>query len=164
MKIPQPPPLHDLLELGDHDDLNVPQHLIFHVGEELYALRLRDVRELVRLEKLMPVPGLPPHLIGVITLRGNVLPIMDLQLRFGLAASLPRQNPLVLVCQIDDTFTGLLVDSITNVSTLPEEACDASHPPFSAGETVTGVGAYKDELVAILNLEAVIDLPKARPV
>ncbi len=163
MKLPQTPPLHDLLELTDPANPEVPQHLLFHVEEELYALSLREVSELARLERLMPVPGLPPHFIGVINLRGNVVPIMDLQLRFGLAATPPQPKSLILICRIDDTLTGLLVNSITKVATIQSEAYGPNHPRFSAGEKVSGVATCDDGLVAILNLEAVIDLPKTPP-
>ena len=163
MKLPQTPPLHDLLELTDPANPEVPQHLLFHVEEELYALSLREVSELARLERLMPVPGLPPHFIGVINLRGNVVPIMDLQLRFGLAATPTQPKSLILICRIDDTLTGLLVNSITKVATIQSEAYGPNHPRFSAGEKVSGVATCDDALVAILNLEAVIDLPKTPP-
>lgn len=164
MKTPQFPPLHNLLEFAEHDDPGAPLHLMFHVGEELYALSLLDVRELVRLEHLAQVPGLPPEFIGVINLRGNVVPIMDLQLRFGLAAAPPQKNSLVVICPINNTLTGLRVDAVADIGNIPEQTwLDPGHRPFSAGEKVKGVAEYQDKLVAILNLPAVIGLPKGPP-
>jgi purine-binding chemotaxis protein CheW len=99
------------------------QLVTFELFGELFALPILDVREIIRLQPITPVPSSPSFVEGVISLRGQILPIVDLRKRFGLPpeATTPKSRILVVEAGTDLTL-GLIVDAARQVERIPAEA------------------------------------------
>ena len=131
----------------------------FMLSDEQYALDILEVKEIVRLHAITPVPRSPPWLKGIVTLRGVIVPIFDLRSRLGLAEIEHGPETRIVVVYRGEEFAGLLVDRITQVMRLPVEAIEP--PPQTIGpveaEYLRGVARFRDHLVILLNLSRVVE-------
>ena len=131
----------------------------FMLSDEQYALDILEIKEIVRLHAITPVPRSPPWLKGIVTLRGIIVPIFDLRSRLGLAEIEHGPETRIVVVYRGEEFAGLIVDSITQVMRLPVEAIEP--PPQTIGpveaEYLRGVARFRDQLVILLNLPRVVE-------
>lgn len=131
----------------------------FMLSDEQYALDIQDIKEIVRLHAITPVPRSPPWLKGIVTLRGVIVPIFDLRSRLGLAEIEHGPETRIVVVYRGEEFAGLIVDRITQVMRLPVEAVEP--PPQTIGqveaEYLRGVARFRDQLVILLNLPRVVE-------
>jgi purine-binding chemotaxis protein CheW len=131
----------------------------FMLSDEQYALDILEIKEIVRLQAITPVPRSPPWLKGIVTLRGVIVPIFDLRSRLGLAEIEHGPETRIIVVYRGEEFAGLIVDSITQVMRLPVEAIEP--PPQTIAlieaEYLRGVARFRDQLVILLNLPRVVE-------
>jgi purine-binding chemotaxis protein CheW len=100
------------------------------LGGELYAVDLRQVREVFELESITPVPGMPPSLVGVANLRGTIIPLADLRLSLG--ASISTVTRYAIVVRHGLHQVGLLIDDVPEIRTIsPDDMLDSSEPSAS---------------------------------
>jgi purine-binding chemotaxis protein CheW len=133
------------------------EFVTFHLDGDPYALPIERVREIVRLRPITPVPRVPSAIIGVISLRGEVVEVLDLRVRLGLASrEAHRSSRIVVLHGEDGTVTGLLVDSVRDVLRIPEDQMRSA----SGGdqEAVSALLVRGDEFVSLLDLDRVLDL------
>jgi purine-binding chemotaxis protein CheW len=138
------------------------QYLTFLLQDEYYALSVTRVREVLELSELTRIPGMPPYMKGVLNVRGTVLPVVDLRLKFGLEEAEHTIDTAIVVAEVtgDDGGTvivGCLVDSVDQVIRIDEEQIQ---PPPKIGTTVdatfiAGMGKYEEQFVIILNIDRV---------
>jgi purine-binding chemotaxis protein CheW len=110
------------------------KYLTFVLGGESYGIGILQVREIIRPTAITPVPQMPPHIQGVINLRGKIIPVLDLRARFGLAAPAANDRSCIVVVQVKTTesaglLTGLLVDAVDEVISLSDKDIEAT-PEF----------------------------------
>ncbi len=91
------------------------QFVLFHLAEEDYALNIQNVQEIIRVPDVVRVPRAPSYVEGVINIRGNVLPVINLRSKLGLPASSYDDRTRIVVVDIDGTVTGLVVDAVREV-------------------------------------------------
>jgi purine-binding chemotaxis protein CheW len=104
------------------DATPVPRWLAFELGSDAYAVPLECVREIVPMRPITPVPRAPRALRGVVALRGEIVQVIDLRLRLGLAPIEPTRASRIVVVQFgDDRAAGLLVDGVTDVLRVRED-------------------------------------------
>ena len=102
-------------------DLEDERQLVcFRMLREEYGIDIMQVREIIRLEAITEVPGAPPFVAGIVNLRGNVLPVVDLRLRFGRGRGERSEQNRILVVEIEGRTTGLIVDAVSEVLRVPE--------------------------------------------
>jgi purine-binding chemotaxis protein CheW len=133
------------------------EFVTFHVDGDAYALPIERVREIVRLRSITPVPRVPSAIRGVISLRGEVVEVVDLRLRLGLAAHEPSRASRIIVLHGEDgAVTGLLVDAVRDVLRIPEDQMRSA----SGGdnEAVAALLVRGSEFVSLLDLDRVLDL------
>jgi purine-binding chemotaxis protein CheW len=136
-----------------------PVHLVgFRVGKETYGVDIAALREIVKPQVMTSVPGTARHLLGIINLRGKIIPVIDLADRLGLPPTELRQSSRILVANVNGVTVGLLVDAATEVMKLPAEVVEP--PPedvFDARreDFLEGVGRLDGRLIVLLNLEKV---------
>jgi purine-binding chemotaxis protein CheW len=138
------------------------QHLTFLLGEERYALPMPRTREVLRYEPVTPVPGVPPSLRGVIHLRGRVVPVVDLAVRFGQ----PPRPATAWTCFVlvelaiegESTWLAVLVDRVESVVELA--AADIlPPPPFGTAiraDFLRGMARHEGSLVLLLDVDRVL--------
>ncbi len=138
------------------------QFLTFRLGDEEYGVPILAVQGIQAWRTPTPVPEAPPHLLGVANVRGAVVPVLDLRLRFALPASSPDgKTPLVVVSAEHPAgvrWGGLVVDAMCEVRTLAPEA--VSFPPGVSrpgpGAVVRGIARAGEGMVVLLDVETLL--------
>lgn len=137
--------------------------LTLNVGKELYAIDVLNVREIIRPMDISPVPRAPAEYLGVINLRGKVVPVIDLRIKFGLESVEGGERACIVVVQSAmrsgaHKLTGLFVDEVQEVTTLNSAEIDEA-PNFGAGidtAFVRGLAKIKGGVTILLNLERLL--------
>jgi purine-binding chemotaxis protein CheW len=130
----------------------------FRVGAELYALDIMKIKEIVRPQKLTPIPKAPTFIEGVINLRGAVIPVADLRKRFDQPISNERRKNRIVICVLSGKVIGLLVDEVTEVKRFGRKDI-APAPQFINGpqaDYFLAVARCDDELIMLIDLEKVL--------
>jgi len=137
------------------------QYLTFKLEEEVFAVDVAKIREILDFTLATKVPGTPEFMRGVINVRGNVVPVVDMRLKFGLSVTEKTVDTCIVVMEIavedDKTILGALVDSVQEVFEL--EANQIEPPPRIGSrwrtEFIKGIGKRNDELIIILDIDRV---------
>ena len=103
-----------------HDDLEMQkvggeEFIAFRVGDQEFCVEITSTREIRGWSQATKLPHSPDYIIGVINLRGTILPIMDLSARLGMGSSTPCERHVIIVVQVHDKTLGLLVDSVSDI-------------------------------------------------
>jgi purine-binding chemotaxis protein CheW len=135
--------------------------LTLTLGRELYAINARHVREIIRPGEISPVPRAPRHILGVTNLRGKIIPIIDLRVRFELEFTGRTERTCIVVVEGGPELkqTGLMVDEVQEVLTLNNADIEDA-PSFGASiETacVQGVAKLKDSVMILLDLDRLLN-------
>lgn len=107
--------------------------VVFRLGAEAFGLRLQEVREIIMVGMITPVPRAPSFIDGVLNLRGEVMPVIDLRDRFGLTRQPATNLSRIVITPIGDVFTGLVVDAVDEVKTVDQRKLEAPPQVASAG-------------------------------
>lgn len=139
-------------------DRHEQQYLSFPLGSERFAIEILRVQEIRALTAITPIPNAPPHIRGVINLRGTIVPVLDLRLRFGLSTSADPRFAIILVISSHDRIVGLIADAVPKVLTA---ALDEVAPPPAFGQHVdtsfiSGVLTRSNELIILLDLQRLL--------
>jgi len=127
--------------------------LSFRMGAEAYAIPVEHVREVLKLYQLTAVPNAPEHVLGVMSLRGEVIPVVDLCKRLALASGVKGEKSRIIVVSIDDEDVGLMVDGVTGVLRIMPG--DIKRPPDNiehGAELLLGIARKGDKLYILLDL------------
>lgn len=134
------------------------QLVCFRLGTEEYGLDIGQVQEINRMIPITRVPRAPAFMKGVINLRGQLIPIIDLRVRFGMAPVEPTKSTRIVVVEIGPSRVGMIVDGVSEVLKIPVEHIEAA-PEMVAGADaayVRGVGKYGDRLIVLLDLAPIL--------
>jgi len=135
--------------------------LTFSLGDEGYGVSILKVKELIGMLDITPVPKTPVFIKGVINLRGKIIPIMDLRVKFGMTEKEYNERTCIIVIEVQINGTqkllGVVVDMVSEVVTISDEQIE---PPPEYGTTsehnfILGIGKIKDRVVIILDIEEV---------
>ena len=144
----------------------VKQLISFTVGAEEYGLELLRVKEVIRMRQITWLPKAPACVKGVINLRGDVIPIVDLRERFGLAAQEQTAMTRVIVVEVEGRMIGMVVDSASQVVRVPEDQFDP--PPSVIGEAsrdfITAVGKMGDTLIIMLDVDKILNTEEMKQI
>jgi purine-binding chemotaxis protein CheW len=140
------------------------QYLTFKLGEEIFALDIDKVREVLDFTTATKVPRTPDFMRGVINLRGSVMPVVDLRLKFGMGATEKTVHTCVIIMEVtvdnDTTVLGVLADSVQEVVDLAPG--DISAPPKIGTrlrtEFIRGMGKRDDTFLIILDIDKVFSI------
>lgn len=111
---------------GEEDTLK-DRYLTFAIENEIYGIEIKYVIEIVGIQKITKVPELPQYIKGIINLRGKIIPVMDVRLRFNKEPKEYNDRTCVVIINVKDISIGLIVDTVSDVITIPEQ--DAVEPP-----------------------------------
>jgi len=129
----------------------------FMVGEEEFAVPILSIQEIIKPIEYTRVPKTPGYVLGVFNLRGSVLPLVDLRMKFGLSKSKENEDTRYMVIKEDDEIAGFVIDRLTHATRIKEKNIDPA-PETLGDETnlIEGVGKHGDKLISILNVKALL--------
>lgn len=143
---------------GDEQD----QYLTFRLRDETFAMAILGVKEIIEFGTLTPVPMMPECVRGVINLRGRVVPVIDLAVRFGREQTAPNRRTCVVIVEVgtqdDRQDLGVIVDAVNQVVELPGHDIEPA-PGFGTkvrAEFIAGMGKLSGEFVIILDMAKVL--------
>ena len=134
------------------------QVVSFKLGPEEYGVDIAQVQEINRMVAVTNVPRAPVFMEGVINLRGQLIPIIDLRTRFGMPRAEHTKSTRIVVTEIGGKRVGMVVDSVSEVLRLPLDAIEPA-PDMIAGvdtEYIRGVGKIDDRLIIRLDLAKIV--------
>jgi purine-binding chemotaxis protein CheW len=146
------------IEPGSHDSA-MSQFVAFTIGEQNYCVDIMSVREIRAWTGATPLPNTAEHVRGVINLRGSIVPIVDLRIRFGQGETEPTSSHVVVIVAIEERLNGLLVDSVSDILSVSADDI-AEIPETDIGSRVCyldGLITEEDRMVAVIALDRVID-------
>ncbi len=133
------------------------KYLTFRLEQESYGIRVLQVREIIRLASITPVPKLPDYVRGVINLRGKIIPVLDVRIKFGLGTPVNSERACIIVVSLSDSnsLVGLAVDAVEEVGHF---AADDIEPPPDFGVNVEtryilGLAKVKNTVKTLLNID-----------
>ena len=140
------------------------QYLTFQLDEEVFAIDVANVREILEYNSVTRVPRSPEYMRGVINLRGSVVPVFDMRLKFGMTGTQKTINTCIVVVEVsyegEDVIIGALVDSVQEVFELE---ADQIEPAPKIGthlrtEFIRGMGKRDETFIIILNIDKVFSI------
>ena len=140
------------------EDTQKGKFLTFSLGEEFYGIEIRYVTEIIGIQPVTEIPELPEYVKGIINLRGKIIPVMDVRLRFKKTFREYNDRTCVIVVDIKDTSIGLIVDSVSEVITIAEDNI-VPPPGLSSGfqnKYIKGIGKVGNDVKLILDCEMLI--------
>ncbi len=144
--------------LEEREDTQKDKYLTFSLGTEEYGIEIKYVREIVGLQKITEVPGLPPYVKGIINLRGNIIPVLDVRARFNKPEIGYNDRTCTIIIEVQEILIGLIVDAVAEVLSIPEH--DIVVPPQLGNKYqnrfLKGIGKVEDNVKLLLNCEKLL--------
>lgn len=134
------------------------KYLTFGLAGEDYGTQILKVREIIGLLDITPVPQMPDFIKGVINLRGRVIPVVDLRLKFGMPEAEYNEETCIIVVDVGQ-MTGIIVDTVQEVLDIADDQIDPP-PPLGAGvdtSYVLGMGKVKEKVKILLDIDKVLE-------
>ncbi len=135
------------------------QLITFTVADQCFGLDITTIREIRAYTPATRLPRVPAHVVGVVNLRGAVLPVIDLAQRVGWRAAQPTPRHVIIVARHEDQLCGFLVDSVSDIVSIADD--DLHVPPaddaFSVSGLVEGLFTDEDRMVMLLALNNLVD-------
>ncbi|MHB8129600.1 MAG: chemotaxis protein CheW [Mobilitalea sp.] len=146
--------LQDLFE----EDTQKGKFLTFSLGNESYGIEIQYVTEIVGLQPITEVPELPEYIKGIINLRGKIIPVMDVRVRFKKSHGEYNDRTCIVVIDILDISIGMIVDTVAEVLSIPENEI-VQPPDISKGgkKYIKGIGKTGSEVILILDCDKLLD-------
>jgi len=141
------------------------KYLTFRLQHEEYGLEILKVREIMGLMNITSVPQMPRYVAGVINLRGKVIPVVDLRLKFGMPHEEFTDETCVIVVEVttqddEESLVGIIVDTVSEVLDIPGDQIEPA-PEFGVRantEFILGIGKVGDEVKILLNIDKVLSM------
>lgn len=135
------------------------QYIVVNVGNEQFGIDIKYVDNIVRMQRITRVPKAQPYFNGVINIRGEIIPVMSLRVKFELEPDEFTSKTRILIIKLEpQAAVGIIVDEVKNVITLEDEDVDINTSVGNDEKSafITGVGKLESGLVTLLNLQGVI--------
>lgn len=143
---------------SDSKSTNLLQLVGFQLDDEEYGIDILKVQEINRITEITKIPQSPDFVEGVINLRGNVIPIIDLRKRFNMPEKAYDKQTRIVVGEIGDRTVGFIVDAVSEVIRLPEDTIEPPPNITSDDRTdyILGVGKLEDRLLMLLDIDKIL--------
>jgi purine-binding chemotaxis protein CheW len=134
------------------------RHLVvFTLAGEEYGVPIHSVREILRIPQISRVPQAPEHVRGVVNVRGQIVPVLELRTRLGLEPLEPGPRSRIIVVESERRPVGLLVDDASQVLRVPDAVVTgAEDAPVDAGSCIAGLAQLESRLIILLDLAATL--------
>lgn len=153
----------DVKELLEQDeDTLKDRFLTFALGSENYGIEIRYVTEIIGIQPISEVPELPEYIKGIINLRGKIIPVMDVRLRFKKQFREYNDRTCIIIVEVLNTCIGLIVDGVSEVISIPESEI-VEPPDLNRGGSryIKGIGKAGNEVKLLLDCEKLLSEAEA---
>ncbi|MBF0397428.1 MAG: purine-binding chemotaxis protein CheW [Desulfobacterales bacterium] len=134
------------------------QVVTFKLHTEEYAIEITKVKEIIWFKGVTRIPQVPEFIEGIINLRGNIIPVIDLRKRFNLSKAERNDQTRIMITRMETKIIGLIVDSVSEVMKINKS--QIQEPPETiaslAGEYLLGIGKVKDRMITLLDIEKIL--------
>ncbi len=136
--------------------LNTNRFLTFYLEDEIYGVNIFDVKEIIAMMKTTPIPKTPPFIKGVMNLRGNIIPVVDMRIKFDMPEIEPQMYTAIIIITIEGKNIGFIVDKVEEVVNVEDENISAPPEFGSSVDTrfIKSMAKQKNKVVMILDLVA----------
>lgn len=144
----------------------VKQHVTFVIGEETYGVEVLRVQEIIGMTQITHVPNSMAFMKGVINLRGSVVPVVDMRLKFAMEERPYDVFTVIIIVEVRDRMIGMIVDSVSDVVSIPIKSIQDT-PHFSARietDFISGIGQVDDKLVIILDVDRILSADEMKEI
>lgn len=143
----------------DEESSQACKYLLFHTDDEVYGLNIASVVEIIEVQRITEVPDMPEYVKGVINLRGRVIPVVDLRLRFGMPERKHDDRTCIIIAKIQESSVGFIVDTVAEVQDI-QDADIEPPPPFRTGEGrdqyISGLGKVGDRVRILIDAKKLV--------
>lgn len=145
-------------DLEQNEDTQKGKFLIFAIGQEFYGIEIRCVTEIIGIQPITSVPEVPAYVKGIINLRGKIIPVIDVRLKFGKEPVPYDDRTCIVVIDIENMSVGLIVDNVAEVLTIPDE--NIVPPPDSKtgfhNRYIKGIGKVGTDVKLLLDCDKLL--------
>lgn len=146
----------------DEEDTQKDKFLTFTLGSECYGIEIKHVTEIIGVQPITEVPELPEYTRGIINLRGKIIPVMDVRLRFKKPFREYNDRTCIIVIDIKELSIGLIVDSVSEVISIPDTEIVAPPDVSNGGNKyIKGIGKVGNQVKLILDCEKLLNEKEA---
>lgn len=133
------------------------QLVIFRLGKEQYGLPITKVQDINRMMPITKMPHAPDFMEGIINLRGQIIPVIDLRKRFLLSAPDYTSETRIIIVQANQELVGIIVDSVAEVARISSKDIEPPPATFSSEiKYIQGIGKRKNSLITLLNIDLIM--------
>ena len=136
------------------------QLVVFELANEFYGINIAVVESIIKMQSITQLPQTPAYIKGVTNLRGTVLPVIDLRIRFGLEARPDTKQTRVIIVTMGNIKVGIMVDGVSEVLRVSDETIEPLPPMVNSvnSDFLKGIVRLEDRLIILLEVERVLDL------
>lgn len=144
---------------GEDEDTQKDKYLLFHLMKEFYAIEIKYVIEIIGIQKITEIPEAPNFVKGIINLRGKVIPVIDVRLRFKFLEKAYEDRTCIIVVDVNQIQVGLIVDQVSEVMDIPPNRIEL--PPKtnkgSHSRFIKGLGKIGSEVKILLDMDKLLN-------
>jgi purine-binding chemotaxis protein CheW len=151
----------DIIQAAGAEDIAGREFLAFRLGKEEYGIDILKVQEIRGYEAVTRIASAPEFIKGVINLRGIIIPVVDMRIKFKLGEAVYDQFTVVIILNINGRVVGMVVDSVSDVTTLTQ---DQVKPPPEMGtafstEYIVGLGTIDERMLILVDIDRLMSSP-----
>lgn len=146
------------MQQNDQNQRSELEFVCFFAGGQSFSIDITNVREIRRWSPVTPLPHAPSEVLGVMNLRGSVIPIYDLAARFGLPETIESARNVIMVATHEDQTVGLLVESVSEILSVARDQIQATPDVRSESvrQNITGVITLEEGMTRVVDLGAIV--------
>lgn len=140
------------------EDTQYGKYLTFNLGDVIYGIKIKYVTEIIRIQPITIIPEVPDYVKGIINLRGSIIPVIDIRLKFKKESKVYNYKTSIIVVEMKDITVGIIVDYVSDVLSIPDE--NISLPPdYKLGFKnwyIESIGKVGDKVIVLLDLDKLL--------
>lgn len=148
------------MEDVQNNEFDTKQFIVFRLGDEQYGIESLKITTIDRMKTITRVPKTPDYIKGVINLRGDIIPVMDLRARFNLPSREETEETRIIILKLEETSIGVIVDQVLQTIQLGNEAIESASSLINNSDSdfILGIGKVDGSIVTLLNFEKLVKL------
>ena len=146
----------EALVTEQEEDTQHGRYLTFALGREVYGIKIRFVTEIIGLQPIAEIPHVPAHIKGIINLRGKIVPIIDMRLKFKKKAMEYTDRTCIIVIDTGEVYVGLIVDNVSEVLTIEDGQIVPPPDTGKQNKYISGIGKAGSDVKLLLDCEKLL--------